>query len=200
MAFPYLLAAQGGATALGALMSLLGKKNPESTTQIQNYTPAQQAWMNQSGNMAMEGLNNPYAGFDPIANQARSSFYSDTMPSIMQRFANIGNTRSSGLNAALAGAGQNLEGDLAAQRASYGLNNRNSLMQLLQLGLTPQFENIYKPESPGMMQMLGSSLMGQGLGAMGQYGMAHQENQYAKARSQRAIEAFKAMQAAQGGK
>jgi hypothetical protein len=80
--------------------------------------------------------------FEPIAQQARQQFQSQTLPSIAERFTSLGSgLRSSGLQGTLAGAGAGLESALAAQGAQYGLQQRgqqNQLLQaLLQMGLSP---------------------------------------------------------------
>jgi len=157
----------GGSALAGSLMSLLGRKEPERTTQIPRFDQPQQEAMRGALGMGMEGLRDPYAGFEPIAQQARSRFQSQTMPSLMERFGGLGATRSSGYKGLMAGAGEDFEQQLAAMRAQYGLQNRSSLMQLLGLGLQPQFENIYRPETAGGMQMMGAQLAGAGLGGLG---------------------------------
>jgi len=198
MAFPVVPAIQGGVALTGALMSLLGKKQPAQTTQLQQLTPEQQQAQAEALQQAQQGLQDPGAGFDPIAQQARSQFFSQTAPGIAERFAGLGATRSSAFPAALAGAGQQLEGNLAAQRAQFGLQNRNSLMNLLRLGLAPQFENIFQPEAQGTAQALGGSFLGQGLGGLtsflGQRALGKQQG----ANTIRAIEAFQRAQ--QGGR
>lgn len=170
---PFIIPA--GISALGGLMSAFGKKRPAQQIQMPRFSPGQQGAMSGFLGQAQQGLQDPYAGFDPIAQGARESFHSQTMPRIAEQFAGLGATRSGSYNAAMAGAGQGLERDLASQRAGFGLQNRSSLMNLAQLGLQPMFENIYRPEAPGMMQSLGSSLMGTGIGALGQAGFAKQQ-------------------------
>ena len=49
-------------------------------------------------------------------------------------------------------AGAGLEGDLAAQKAQYGQQNIQQLLQMIQLGLQPQFQNVHRPQSNGLIQ------------------------------------------------
>jgi len=160
-AAPYAIPA---ATAgIGALASLFGKKQKAQTTQLPTLTPQQQAWQSQSGQMAMQGLQDPTAGFDPIAQQARSRFQTQTLPSLAERFTSFGQggQRSSDFMGAMAGAGADLDEGLAAQQSQYGLQNRGLLQQLLGMSMQPSFENIYQPEQMGGMQRFGANLLGQ---------------------------------------
>jgi hypothetical protein len=56
-----------------------------------------------------------------------------------------------------------LESNLAALRSQYGLQQQNQLMNLLQMALRPQFENVYRPSSPGLFGGIAGGL-GQGIG------------------------------------
>lgn len=152
----------------GTAMQHFGKKDPSSTEQLQTGTAQQRDWQNQLGQMAMQGFQDPSAGFQPIEDRARRQFHSETMPSIAERFASLGGNRSSAYNAALTGAGQEFEGDLASMRGQYGIQNRNSLANLMQMGLAPQFSNMYQAEAPGLLQTLGASLGGAGIGTLGE--------------------------------
>lgn len=161
------LLVQGGTAAGGALMSHFGKKNPAETTQLPLYGDQEQQQMGQARQIGLQGMQNPYGGFDAIADKARSDLYSKTLPGIAARFGGMNASRSSGFNAAMAGAGQSMEETLNAQRAQYGAQNRNSFANIFGMGLRPQYENMYRPESQGLMQGIGSMLLGGGMeGAM----------------------------------
>ena len=160
-AAPYAIPA--AMTVAGGLASIFGKKQKAQTTQLPTLTPQQQAWQSQSGQMAMQGLQDPTAGFDPIAQQARSRFQTQTLPSLAERFTSFGQggQRSSDFMGAMAGAGADLDEGLAAQQSQYGLQNRGLLQQLLGMSMQPSFENIYQPEQMGGMQRFGANLLGQ---------------------------------------
>lgn len=140
---------------------------PGRTEQFQNYTPQQQMALNQ---MLMQGMGGLDTGV--LEQQARRGFAQQTIPSIAERFTGMGSSggqRSSAFAGTLGGAGADLEGSLAGLR-------QGRLMQMLQMGLTPQYENAYIPSSqglfgsmlPGLSQGLGSA---GGLAAMAKFGM-----------------------------
>lgn len=171
-----MLGVSAGLTGLGALGSLFGKSQKAQTTQLPTLSPQQQALQAQAGQMAIEGLQDPTRGFDPIAQQARSRFQTQTMPSLAERFTSFGQggQRSSDFMGAAAGAGADLEEGLAAQASQYGLQNRGLLQQLLGMGMQPGFENIYQPEQMGGLQRFGTSLFEQGMPMMNQAYQAQQ--------------------------
>ena len=95
-------------------------------------------------------MNNPQKGFEPIAANARRQFQTVGVPGLAERFTSIGGgQRSSAFQGALGSANAELESALAALGSQYGLQQQNSLLQMLGLGLQPSFENIYMPRSPG---------------------------------------------------
>ena len=51
-------------------------------------------------------------------------------------------------------AGAGLEQGLAALQSQYGLQNQSQLMQLLGLGLSPQYENYAVPQEQGLLQQI----------------------------------------------
>lgn len=132
------------------LSGLFGRSS--KVEQIPRFTSQQEQIMNQILQQAMSGLQDPGKGFAPIEEQARRGFQQKTIPGIMERFAGMGQNRmSSGLMGALGEAGTGLETNLAAMRSQYGTQNRSSLQSLLGMGLQPQFESLYRPESHGLM-------------------------------------------------
>jgi hypothetical protein len=126
------------------------------TQQLPRFTSEQQNALNKILSQGMSDFN-----FPAIEEAARSNFQSKTIPSIAERFASLGsgNRGSSGYGAALGQAGAGLEQQLAALKSQHGLG-------LTQLGLTPSFENIYMPQTGGL---LGAAAPAVGLG-LTQYG------------------------------
>lgn len=108
---------------------------PDVTLQIPQYGPVQSGAMN---TLTQRGLQN--SNFQGIESLARENFQQKTLPLIASRFNSmgIGGFGSSGHMQEAGGAGANLETQLAALRGQHGL-------QELQLGLKPQFENIFQP-------------------------------------------------------
>ena len=158
-------AISAGMAGLGGLMSIFGKKRGATTTQLPLMSPGQQSAQAQALQMAMSGMQDPTKGFEPIANQARQNFQSQTIPSLAERFTSMGQgaQRSSGFQGALGQAGAGLESQLAGQQAKFGLQNMASLQNLLGLGLKSPFENMYQPAQMGRMQSLGGQMLGGGL-------------------------------------
>lgn len=117
-------------------------------------------------NQAQQGLQNPYAGFEPIERQARSNFQ-QSIPSLAERFVSMSPSalRSSGYMSALGRASSGLEESLAAMKSQYGLQNRGQMMQLGQMGMQPRFENVMHQGSPGFLQSMAGPLAQMGLGA-----------------------------------
>lgn len=124
------------------------------------YTPDQQNilnWLAQSGQQGLQQLGTQGFDFNPIAQQAQSNFYEDTVPTLAERFTAMGNgQRSSAFEGALGRAGAGLNENLAALKAQYDYqNNQNQQSQLLnrlQVGLRPQYENSFVPSTGGLFQ------------------------------------------------
>lgn len=129
---------------------------PNRLQQIGRFTPEQTGALNQLLGMGLQGLQNPYEGFAPIAQQARSQFQQQTVPSLAERFSSLGNnaTSSPAFASQLGQAGAGLEEGLAALQSQYGMANRGQLMQLLQLGLQPQYEYFPLQAEPGLLQSI----------------------------------------------
>jgi hypothetical protein len=177
-------------------MQLFGRRRPAQTTQLPTRSPEQQAFQAQLMQQAQQGLQDPTAGFEPIAQQAQERFRTQVAPGIAEQFAGLGATRSSAFPAALAGAGQQLTGDLAAQQAQFGQRNIGAMTRLAQLGLAPQFENVFQPEAPGQAQQIGADLFGAGLGGLGQLAGAHFQGQQQRRATSQAIKEWQDAQGA----
>lgn len=169
----------GIGAGIGGLLGLLAGGASEGTGQTgagsgyeqtpNKFSPEQQKALNQSLSTGMQNLQNPTAGFEPIAQDARRQFNTQTVPGLAERFTAFGGgqggQRSSAFQGALGSAGANLESQLAALRADYGLRNQSNALQQLQFGSTPQQDWQYFGQRPD----LGGSLLQAGGGALGQY-------------------------------
>jgi len=142
---------------------------PAGVGQVNRFVPQQQNTLSSLMNMGMQGMQNPYAGFEPIANQARTQFQQQTLPSIMERFQSLGNNAmsSGALKTELGQAGANLEGGLAALQSQYGMQNRNQMLNMLGLGLTPQLESYATQGQEGLLQQILPALSSVGMNALG---------------------------------
>jgi hypothetical protein len=146
---------------------------PGQMTQQPLRSNMQMGWMNQMGNQAMSGLGSNQFDFAPIEAKARQGFQQQTLPSIAERFSNMGSgggQRSSAFAGSLGQAASGLDTNLAAMRSDYGMQQQNQLMQMLQMALQPQFENIYQQGQPGALHGLFGG-MGQGMGMGAGMGM-----------------------------
>lgn len=161
---------------------------PGQQMQFNRFTPQQSNLQNQSiqqilyllqgggGGMGPVGGGGGGQGFgksnfEPIAQQARTNFQTQTIPMLAERFASLGsNKRSSGFEGQLGSAAAGLEEGLAALQSNHNLaagGLQNQLLSLL-LGFAsqPSFETGYKPSQPGFLQGLAGPLA-QGLGGLG---------------------------------
>lgn len=125
---------------------------PESIEQFSRLTPEQESVLRYLQQLGVAGLQNPYGGFAPIAQQTTNEFYQQTVPSLAHRFTSLGNASLSSpdFSSALGQAGAGLQQNLAAQQAEYGQQNIGQILQMLQLGLNPYNENIFRPAQPGL--------------------------------------------------
>lgn len=131
---------------------------PAGIQQVNKYNPQQQGARQQVLGMGLQGLQNPYQGFDPIEQRARSQFQQQTIPSLAERFTSMGGGQNSlsspAFTSQLGQAGAGLEEGLAALRSQYGLQNRSQLMELLGYGLQPEFDNFSVEGQQGALHQL----------------------------------------------
>lgn len=127
---------------------------PDQIQQVQNYSPQQQGIMQLLQELGVYGLQNPYEGFEDISQQAHNQFSQDVIPGLAERFASLGNNAlsSPAFQNRLGSASAQLQSDLASQKAQYGQQNVQQILQMLQMGLQPQFENVHRPKSNGLVQ------------------------------------------------
>lgn len=168
---PYIgMALSTGAGALGGALSNRGKFK-----QINRFSPEQNQQLDLLSQLGIGQLQNPYQGFQPIANQARANFQNTTVPMLAERFAGS-NARLSSPSylQQLGAAGSQLDTNLAAMQAQYGQNQQGLAHQLLGLGLQPRFDQAYFGGGDNFL----SSLLG-GIGRGGaQASMLGLGNQY----------------------
>jgi len=125
-----------------------------ATQQLPRYTPEQQALINSLIPHVQQGLQQK-SDFAPIAEQARRSFSTKTVPSIAERFTAMGGgQRSSAFQGALGQAASDLETNLAALGSGHALQQQALLQNLLGHALSPSFENIYIPQTSGLFGSL----------------------------------------------
>lgn len=152
--------------------------------QVQKFNPEQQAALSQILQQALGGLQEPSAGFAPIAQQARTQFEQQTVPSLAERFTGLDGQRSSAFSQTLGQAGAGLEQALAGQQAQFGQQQQQLLQQLLGLGLTSPFETGFQKQAPSFLENLLPLLISGGLRAGGKLGGAYLQSKYGQGLSQ----------------
>ncbi len=128
------------------------------------FTGNQQNIMNILGQMGMQGLQTGQMpggmSFDPIKQSYEQNYRQNVMPSIAERFAGLGGegaAGSSGFKASMLGAENQLQTQLAGMQSQYQAQMLPMLMQMLGIGLKPQYEQQLIPAQGGFGQQLGSA-------------------------------------------
>jgi hypothetical protein len=129
-----------------------------------------QSQLGQNVSPLLQNLMGNKFDFAPIAQQARTRFQTQTVPSIAERFSSLGGQggqRSSAFQGALGSAGAGLDENLASLQQQYGLQQQGQQQNLLSLLLghaqQPGFENLFMQGRQGLLGSLAGGL-GQGLG------------------------------------
>ena len=154
---------------------------PSSIDQITTQSKGQQGLSNQlmqmlSGGGGLGGLQdyfkqmmgNDESAFNQFAAPEMRRFNQDIIPSLANQFAGMGSgaLSSSGFRNAAVGAGADLSERLAAMRAGLRQNAVGQLGNFYGQSQQPQFENVYRPRSPGLLEQL-APIAGQVIGGMG---------------------------------
>lgn len=176
-ALPYIGSALSGAagSALGNKLSGNGSGgdssqgsgnfwggNPSRVQQLRRYDTQQQSALHSLLSRGLAGLDNPQKGFEPISDNARRQFQTQTIPGLAERFTSMGGSgqRSSAFQGALGSAGSDLESNLASLGSQYGLQQQDILLRMLGLGTQPSFNSVYIPRTEGFGEQFGSSIAG----------------------------------------
>lgn len=134
-------------------------------------SPQQQAFQNQligHAQSQLQNFNDPnarYAGFEPIEQVAKNNFYSETLPTLAERFTALGDSaqNSSAYQNQVLNYGKDFDLGLAALRSQYGQQNQGNQLDLLRtlLGgsMGQNFENSYMKSQPGFGENALSSLL-----------------------------------------
>lgn len=119
---------------------------------INQYTPEQQGVLNYLLQSGQNQMQNPYQGFEPIKQDALSTFFQEIVPQLQEQFSASGsNSASSGtIKSQLSGAGASLAEKLAAFQSHFGQQNQQNALQQLQLGLNPRSEFINRQGGGGL--------------------------------------------------
>jgi len=125
--------------------------NPERVAHIPLFTNQQLPLLQMLGQQGQQQFMNPYSGFEDIAKQATENFNQNTIPSLAERFTSMGqNSLTSPLFASQMGqAGAQMNTQLAAMKQMYGNQNRSQALEMLGMGLAPQYQNLKMAAQPG---------------------------------------------------
>jgi len=112
-------------------------------------------------------------GINPLLNQARTDFYTKTVPSLAESFTSLGGAggqRSSAFQGALGAAGAGLEQNLAGLQYQHDQDQQSQLMKLLQMS---PYDSVYEGGggSGDGQQGGGSSMLSNIAQAVGEYGL-----------------------------
>jgi hypothetical protein len=147
-----------GGTLISALAPLLRKKGKfqEAGTPEEREN---RRWASSKGRQQIE---NPYEGFEPIANRAKSLFEQQTVPSIGERLNQASGARRSSPSYQQQSefARTDLRERLAALQSQYGLQQQGLGQRLFGLG---QQQGYYQPETESGASA-GLSALGGGIG------------------------------------
>lgn len=139
-------------------ISQIIKGVPASYQELPRYNPMQQQGIQSLIGSGMSALQNPYGGFEPIAQKAQADFASMAMPQLNEQFTRgmvEGGQSLKGTPAyynALLGAQAGLQRDLAAQQALYGMQNRQLGLAEIEGGLKQLFDRLPIAAQPGIAQ------------------------------------------------
>lgn len=155
------------------LKDFFAGKSPQ-VQQLPSLSPQQQGLQNQLIEQVMGLLQGGQFGqgfnFQPIAQQARTQFATQTVPGLAERFTALGGSgggqSTRAFQSALAKGGAGLEQSLASLQSQLGLQQQgqqqNLLTNLLGLGLKSPFENVYQQGTQGaivpLLQALAQAL------------------------------------------
>lgn len=127
--------------------------SPATSQQFPVLSPQQLSVKGAASNQALNMLQNlgGTTGFEPIAQQARTQFKTQTVPSLAERFTAFGGgaQRSSAFPALLGQQGAGLEEGLAGLQSQHGME---LLKLLLGTSLSPEVSTIYQQQQPGFLQ------------------------------------------------
>lgn len=180
-----LIGAGVGSSILGGLTA----RSPK-IQKLSNFAPNQLQAQNQSLDRAMQMLQNPTQGFEPIRQNALNQFNNQIVPGLAARFGTSNaRTSSPAFLQQLSSAGGDLSSQLGAQEAQYGQRQQQLGQNLLGMGLAPQFSYHSTAGGPTALSSVFSGL-GQGLGA---YGAANQQQAWNDQAQQKNFDQMKQM-------
>ncbi len=127
---------------------------PEGGMHFPKYGQQGMDTLNQLMSMGLQGWQQNQPQWGPVEAEARNNWNTQAVPLLAERFGGMGARNSSAYEGSLSNAQKQFELGLNAQKQQFGQQNRNQLLQMLQLGLLPQYESAYKTRQPGFGENL----------------------------------------------
>lgn len=113
---------------------------PAGYQMLQNFTPEQQQGFSALLQQGLNQYQNPYQGFEGLQQEALRQYNEDFLPALGEKFGASRSRLSSPTFASqLGSSAAAFNSMLNAQKADYGMRNRQQGLQAAALGLTPQF-------------------------------------------------------------
>jgi hypothetical protein len=126
---------------------------PAQQTSYSPYSQQQQEALNALLSSGQQNMQNPYAGFEPLQQELMDYFNQKIVPNLTNRFTGMTNASlsSPSFGQQIGGAARGLAQSLLSHKLNYGNQNRQFGLQQAQIGLTPQYEQVYIPGQEGLI-------------------------------------------------
>ena len=126
---------------------------PEGYQMLQSFTPEQQDAFHSILQQGLQQYQNPYEGFEALQNETERNFNEKTLPQLGEQFgASRSRLSSPTFGSQVGAAAGGLHSMLNAQKAKYGMENRQQGLQAAQLGLTPPGQQVRVPGQAGSIE------------------------------------------------
>jgi len=136
---------------------LMGR--PERMDQVTQKLPWQLQNMQDVSQLGMNKLRNPYAGFEPLQQEAMRQYQQEMYPTLMSKLASFGEGNSSAYGQLGGQQLQDFMSRLNAQKAQYGLQNEQMGLGMSQFGNQNTFENFFRPRQQGILEQVGGKML-----------------------------------------
>lgn len=159
----------------------LPNTNRAQMLQVPNQTEEGRNVLNKLLQQGIAGLQNQgRPDFGPIKEAYEQNYRQNVMPSIAERFASLGGgaAGSSGFKASMLGAEGNLQQQLAGMEKQYNQQDFMNLLNMLSMGLQPQYEYMYQPREKSLWESLLAPLLGGVSNAAGTMGSMYAYNKW----------------------
>lgn len=132
---------------------------PERVQQLTQKLPWQLQNMQDVSGLGMNKLRNPYAGFEPLQQEAMRQYQQQMYPSLMSKLASFGEGNSGSYGQMGNQQLQDFISMLNAQKAQYGMQNEKMGLGMTQFGNENTFENFFRPRQQGMLEQIGGKML-----------------------------------------